>query len=74
MTDRLIEEHSAFLTSQTVASSSAPAASCDCGHEVARHDPTALRYCRATVSSELRRDCICNLAHATDESTMRRPQ
>jgi hypothetical protein len=27
-----------------------------------RHDRTALRYCQATASNELRRDCICNVA------------
>ena len=37
---------------------------CDCGHDVVRHDRTALRYCQATASNKLRRDCICNVAQA----------
>lgn len=57
MTERLIDAPDALLQSQTVTV-------CACGHEVARHDLTAIRYCRATVSSELRRDCICNVAQA----------
>jgi hypothetical protein len=44
--------------------SSLPVVTCACGHEAARHDLTASRYCRATASSELRRDCICNVAQA----------
>jgi hypothetical protein len=62
--ERLIDEPAAFLSSQPAAVSSSPAAACGCGHEAARHDGTALRYCRATTSNELRRDCICNVAHA----------
>jgi hypothetical protein len=57
MTERLIDAPDAFLPSQLLVA-------CDCGHESARHDGTALRYCRATASSELRRDCICNVAQA----------
>ena len=64
MTERLIDEPSAFLASQTVALSSPPTTSCDCGHEAVRHDQTASRYCRATASNELRRECICNVAQA----------
>lgn len=64
MTERLIDEPYASLSSQPVALSSPPAATCDCGHEPARHDRTALRYCRATASNELRRDCICKVADA----------
>jgi hypothetical protein len=55
MTERLVDAPGAFVPSQ-------PVLACACGHDVARHDPTALRYCRATVSSELQRDCICNVA------------
>jgi len=62
MTERLIDVPDAFLSSQRVALSSSPGAACDCGHEAARHDRTALRYCRATAFNELRRDCICNIA------------
>jgi hypothetical protein len=32
---------------------------CTCGHPPERHDAHALRYCRATVSNQLRRRCIC---------------
>jgi hypothetical protein len=32
---------------------------CCCGHPLERHDAHGLRYCRATVSNELRRRCIC---------------
>lgn len=64
MTDRLIDEPHAFLPSQAVGVSAPPAAHCACGHDAARHDQTALRYCRATASNELRRDCICNVADA----------
>jgi hypothetical protein len=64
MTERLIDEPSAFLSSQLVDLSPSPDAACDCGHVAARHDRTALRYCRATTSNELQRDCICNVAVA----------
>jgi hypothetical protein len=64
MTERLIDEPSVLLSSQPAGVSAAPATTCDCGHEAARHDPTALRYCRATASSELRRSCICDVALA----------
>jgi len=57
MTERLIEAPDALLPSQ-------PVVVCACGHDSARHDRTALRYCLATASSELRRDCICNVAQA----------
>lgn len=57
MTERLIDAPDAFLPAQ-------PVAACACGHELARHDLTALRYCRATASSELHRDCICDVAAA----------
>jgi hypothetical protein len=58
MTERLIDAPpDAFLPSQ-------PLVACACGHDPARHDVTALRYCRATASNELRRDCICNVADA----------
>jgi len=57
MTERLIDAPDALLPSQ-------PLVACACGHESARHDLTALRYCRATASNELRRDCICNVADA----------
>jgi hypothetical protein len=64
VTERLIDEPSAFLPAQPVALSSSPATACGCGHEMARHDGTALRYCRATTSNELRRECICDVADA----------
>jgi hypothetical protein len=32
---------------------------CACGHTAERHDAHASRYCRATVSNELQRRCIC---------------
>jgi hypothetical protein len=64
MTERLIEEHPAFLSSQPGDPSSPLAAACGCGHEAVRHDRTALRYCRATASNELRRGCICDVAQA----------
>jgi hypothetical protein len=43
---------------------------CGCGHAAERHDAHALRYCRATVSNELRRGCIC--VDPTAESVGRR--
>jgi hypothetical protein len=61
MTERLIDEPLALLSSQQGAPSTV---ACDCGHEAARHDGTALRYCRATAFNELRRDCICDVANA----------
>jgi hypothetical protein len=64
VTERLIDEPSTFLSTQPVALPQVAANTCACGHEAARHDPTALRYCRATASNELRRDCICNVAQA----------
>jgi hypothetical protein len=64
VTEQLIDEPSAFLSAQPIALSSSPTAACACGHEMVRHDETALRYCRATTSNELRRDCICNVARA----------
>ena len=30
-----------------------------CGHPAAAHDPIALRYCDATLTSALSRKCIC---------------
>jgi len=32
---------------------------CTCGHRPEIHDARASRYCRATVSNELLRRCIC---------------
>ena len=32
---------------------------CQCGHSAGEHDAVAARYCRATVSGELPRGCIC---------------
>jgi hypothetical protein len=43
---------------------------CGCGHAAQRHDAHASRYCRATVSNELRRGCIC--VDPTAESAGRR--
>lgn len=43
---------------------------CACGHSPERHDAYGLRYCRATVSNELRRGCICVVP--TTESAARR--
>jgi hypothetical protein len=43
---------------------------CACGHPAERHDAHASRYCRATVSNELRRGCIC--VDPTAESAGRR--
>jgi hypothetical protein len=43
---------------------------CTCGHPRKRHDAHGLRYCRATVSNELRRGCIC--VDPTTESAGRR--
>ncbi|MEO6503385.1 MAG: RGCVC family protein [Jatrophihabitantaceae bacterium] len=31
-----------------------------CGHLGQAHDPTALRYCRATVASGAERGCLCS--------------
>ncbi|WP_407935589.1 RGCVC family protein [Jatrophihabitans cynanchi] len=33
-----------------------------CEHETARHDAVGRRYCAATQSHALRRNCICRLA------------
>jgi hypothetical protein len=35
---------------------------CACGHPVEDHDAVAARYCRATASGSLRRDCVCAVA------------
>ena len=43
---------------------------CICGHSPERHDAHGSRYCRATVSNELRRGCIC--VDPTTESAGRR--
>jgi hypothetical protein len=64
MAERLIDEPDLFLSSRPLSVASAAAAPCACGHEAARHDPTALRYCQATAFNELRRECICNVADA----------
>ncbi|WP_425389407.1 RGCVC family protein [Cryptosporangium arvum] len=33
---------------------------CDvCGHDAAAHDPISRRYCAATLTNALSRDCIC---------------
>ena len=39
-----------------------PVTLCACGHPVADHDSVAARYCRATASGSLRRDCVCAVA------------
>jgi hypothetical protein len=39
----------------------APAADvCQCGHARNLHDAIATRYCEATGSGELERDCVCH--------------
>jgi hypothetical protein len=35
---------------------------CACGHRMAEHDSVAARYCRATASGDLHRDCVCTVA------------
>jgi hypothetical protein len=35
---------------------------CTCGHAELEHDAVARRYCAATSSAELTRDCICRVA------------
>jgi hypothetical protein len=35
---------------------------CACGHNADEHDAVAARYCRATASGSLRRDCVCVVA------------
>jgi hypothetical protein len=35
---------------------------CACGHSADEHDAVAARYCRATASGSLRRDCVCVVA------------
>ena len=35
------------------------ASTCACGHDFAEHDTVAVRYCRATITSVVERDCIC---------------
>jgi hypothetical protein len=62
--EQLIDEPSALLPSQPLAVPSAPVVACACGHDIARHDRTALRYCQATASNNLLRDCICHVADA----------
>lgn len=38
---------------------------CDvCEHPIAEHDSISLRYCKATLSSALSRNCICNAGGA----------
>jgi hypothetical protein len=39
-----------------------PAMLCACGHSMAEHDLVASRYCRATASGGLHRDCVCTVA------------
>lgn len=41
------------------ASSGLSADVCCCGHQLARHDQIARRYCRATILHSLPRGCIC---------------
>ncbi|WP_425551126.1 RGCVC family protein [Actinoallomurus vinaceus] len=36
-----------------------PVTLCACGHPVDEHDYVASRYCRATSSGALNRDCVC---------------
>jgi hypothetical protein len=36
--------------------------SCQCGHTAAEHDSLAARYCQATVTGHLTRDCMCAVA------------
>jgi hypothetical protein len=35
---------------------------CPCGHTADEHDSLAARYCRATVTGDLDRGCMCVLA------------
>src|ERR1051325_393061 len=42
-----------------------PKTPCHCGHSDGQHDPVAARYCQATTSSELTRNCICRPVKAT---------
>jgi hypothetical protein len=35
---------------------------CACGHPMDEHDSVAARFCRATASSDLHRDCVCAVA------------
>ena len=62
MTERLIDDPAAFIRSRLGDVLSPPVAGCSCGHDAARHDRTAQRYCSATASNDLRRGCICNVA------------
>lgn len=34
---------------------------CACGHSMAEHDSVAARYCSATASGDLHRDCVCTV-------------
>jgi hypothetical protein len=64
MTERFVEGPSALVSSERIVLGSHAAAACACGHETAGHDRTALRYCQATASNALRRECICTVAQA----------
>jgi hypothetical protein len=33
---------------------------CACGHPLDQHDSIATRYCDATISSGLKRGCVCS--------------
>ncbi|GAA0223315.1 RGCVC family protein [Cryptosporangium japonicum] len=41
------------------ATGTAPHACDVCGHDTAAHDPISRRYCAATLTNALTRDCIC---------------
>lgn len=38
---------------------------CACGHPLAHHDATAIRYCAATILGSLTRGCACAARSAT---------
>lgn len=47
-----------------VVDESAPAACSVCQHELSRHDAISLRFCQASESRALTRNCICPPARA----------
>jgi hypothetical protein len=65
VTERSIDESRALdmlhgqLPAELVLSEDPETVLCSCGHPPEHHDARASRYCRATVSNEHRRSCIC---------------
>ena len=54
--------HQREVPDTDLADNGSATALCVCGHPRNRHDPISARYCDATASGELNRNCVCTAA------------